>query len=312
MRCTLALVLLLLCQDRDPAADLVDLLDVNDIAVRDDAQRRLRAMGPKALAALRKAPKSVETDALVADLERQAAEAKHDAGERRRQFGDTAPTGDLGLTFESQPYRGGRVIVTRTDKELRWRVGGAADDEGGKVRVETCKTCSPGLIFVASTRPVLLTLAGVRRWYSDYPIEFNEPRRGDRHRVGDFTIEVAWPRLLVTSGRPVDARAFARLSTGFVFELRTDVEAREGEERRPSGFRTICAGTGWCRCDSGPKAGAPETPMTTTGWIDREDSAVILPRTDDPAQYGVHEIAKITLTFRKPIEEPFEIEVLAK
>ena len=312
MRSALALVLLLLCQERDPAADLVDLLDGNDIAVRDDAQRRLRAMGPKALAALKKAPKSAETDALIADLERQAAEAKHDADERHRQFPDGSPADDLGLAFESKPHGAGRVITTRTSRELRWSVRSAADDEGNPVAIETCQVCSPAMIFVNSTRPVLLKLAGTRRWYSDYAVEFNEPRDGDRKRIGDFTIEVDWPRLSVTSSRPVDARAFSRLSAGFSFDLRATVDAREGKAPRRSGRLVRAAGAGWCRCALGPQPGKPEVPMTTTGWIDRDEDAVILPCTNDPAQYHVNEIAKISLTFHKPIEAPFEIEAVVK
>lgn len=311
----LAVLLASPVQDPDLPALLANLND-DDITVRDDAQAALKRLTPASLPALKQALAKATGDArarlaeIVDLLDRTELERTHDAAQRARFLKTDRP--DEGLTLLCTPAaKNDGIIVTTTltpapGLECSWTVTSAADEKGGAVKMERCGVCSPRLVFAATQEPVRLRVAGVRRWFSDYDVVFENPRNGESRRIGGFTLEIAWPHVVITSEKPVPAAVLTRTATSFAFDLRrppSDVIGsggccgcgrarivRGGPKKEPPG---------WCPCANGPSAWKEAVvPMATR-------HAISGPMAE---QAGIDQVARIRLTFRKPIEESFEIE----
>lgn len=227
------LLALLLCQD--PAADIDRLvLDLAHdlIEVREHAQARLLAIGTPGVSALRKALDSSDAEVrlraaiLLEIVERTSRERPHDEDqlqallllrrtpEEERRPGSGATKGAR-FDLQATSFEGGWIVsiramnylARRSDEgpgrgRLRFDVRGITGSDGRVLAVERCGRCSPAKVYVKEAAgPFKVRLTGTQVWFSPYHIEFQNPQDGRRKRIGDFTIEVAWPVLRVTSDR---------------------------------------------------------------------------------------------------------------
>jgi hypothetical protein len=228
----LVLVFLL---SQSPAAEIESLVrDLGDdlIEVRERAHARISALGAPGIPALRKALTSPDAEVrlraamLLEVVEREDREHAHDTEQKlellklRRDVkaeGKPGSGATEGARFdlEATPFDGGWIVSSRSTDylvrrhdegpgrgRLRFDIGGISDADGKNLIVERCGRCSPAKVFVkAPPGPLKVRLTGHQVWFSPYDLEFQDPSDGQRKRVGDFTIEVAWPALRVKSGR---------------------------------------------------------------------------------------------------------------
>ena len=290
------LLALLLVAPNGEIDSLIRALDAPAIEDRDAAHARLLASGPRALGPLRDALESVDgesrarIDDLLSAIVRLEEERSHDARERAR----LKPT--HGLAFWRRAGDGGRVLEASSSSHTDWDFSRIEDEEGRVVRTERCQVCSPRLVLVHSALAVRPVVNGTFTWFSEYPIAFHAPKTGDRRRIGDFEIVVAWPEIHLVSLRGVHPAILAdacrnvslvlrapKVQSEFFFiqTCRSDIEALAGDVR-------------WCDCDGSlNKIGVPmsyerrvQIPYASSVTIDQVDC--------------------IRLVFRKSIEEPFE------
>jgi hypothetical protein len=244
---------------------------------------------------------------IVDDLERADAERIHDAKQRARWLKTTDACEGLTLTCAPRLRDEGTVIESQlaaaTGLEVAWSVKDVVSEKGESVRVERCAVCSPRLVLAVTKEPVRVRLSGVRRWYSEYEVVFENPKNGDSKRVGDFTLDVEWPLVVITSKRPVAWDILPRTASQFSYDLKRPADDTGGERGRFGG-RTIFRGAqrapaGWCSCLKGPTPWKEiEVPTVRRHTIEGS-------RAD---QFTVDQIARLRFTFRKPVEEPFALD----
>jgi hypothetical protein len=310
-------------QDPDELGRLAAALGADAVEERDRARARLLEVGEPALPALRPLAEAADAELrlrarfLIETIERRAAERRHDEAQRRVVFreGPPAPTGEevrhsvrtegALFVFGRKPFGGHAVAYTgrRAIKDIRveFRVAKAADPAGRDVEVEACGRCSPGMVLVKTAGPFRLRLQGVRTWFSPYEIVFESPKLGDFRKVGDATIRVAWPDLAVRSERGWPPAVLSSIGDEFRFELlpgRERVETLDFVSDKPfRGIGSTEPPAGWCYCVKGPSPVRPPPPRET-------ELRVVGGGEGTPLE----DVARIRYTFRKPVEEPFEVE----
>jgi hypothetical protein len=208
-----------------------------------------------------------------------------------------APDGAvLGTIFET-------VIDPKLQGEIEWSVGAVRD--GKELAVETCDYHSPRLVYVPGVPPVEGTVAlkGLRRWYCDVPVEFKNPADGVTRRVGMFALTVQWPSIAVHSDvglpdsvlrqvlRDADIRCVLKPGTRMGGGSSFTVTSRCGMRAPPKS-------PAWCGCDVKP-AKFEHEPVPTL-------QEMKVPSTNW-GRYSVDDFESISLTFHKPVEEPFEV-----
>ncbi len=311
-----ALLFALLPQDADVEA-LVARLGDDDIAVRDDASAKLRALPIESLPAMKAALRRADGDArarlqeITVDLERLDFERRHDAEQRARFLGTT--NANEGATMTCAPkLRDDGIVLTTTltpaaGLEFVWTVKEVVDEKGESVKVERCAVCSPRLVLACTKEPVRARVTGTRRWFSSYDVVFENPRSGDLKRIGGYTIEIAWPQIVITSNGPVASHVLTRTATEFAYDLRRQPEEMWVFGSSRCGIGRIVKGgskeppAGWCSCIKGPTPwAAPAVPTSTRHVIGSSGAD----------QFAVSQVARIRFTFRKPVDEPFEAETV--
>ena len=344
MKLALAIVMscLAILQDPNPEIERAILGLSNDSAeVRARAEATLMALGGKAIPALRRASGDVgartreNAQRILAEIERVEFEKPRDAENRKKIFarGEFRETPEwrklYPLQTEGADYRwsarslGGGLVVTSSFfptylVDLDYGFHSATDKEGKELVVERCGTCSPEWVFVAHPGPVKLKFTGTRRWYSDLPMRFTNPKDGDRLRVGDFVVTVKWPKLEVVPLKPCAETVAKKTTTTFEFELKNPPEPIDtmgvgggggggGRYGGRFGGRSKIPYTrvNWCSCLDGPKPVAKEKAevKTISSWmIERNVIGEDMPET-------VNEVASISFTFSKPIEEIWVLEI---
>lgn len=306
---------------------------------REAAEERLAALGEKALPALRKAveestpEQSLRAKAMIATVERLQGERKHDAEERANLLRRTGFARDQenmkdpgtgwidGGRFDlSANLTAGGTVVWTTSRnyltrepvpsaDLTWDIAAVTDAAGKQATIERCGVCSPKLVFAKGVQgPVQVRVKGTLLWFSPSEVTFTDPKDGDRARLGEFTIEVAWPALKVGSKKPLPQDLFARIGGQFEYTVRPGVLDRP---RMDFGGMGVGAGgggggrftgkrSGWCLCEEGPRP-MPERPKTeTVASVLFKRSGRTNPLTD---------VATITCPIRKPVQEPVDLTV---
>ncbi len=302
-----ALALLLSLQD---LARLCDALEDDAIDVRDAAEARLRAAGDRALGLLqaRRSSGCADARARILSLLRGLGQGweEHDALERRRALKlDRVRARDewyadiegARFAFSARPWLGGVVLrshlLADLDGEIEYDIARVSDADGRERRIERCHAC-PHLVYVPDAERVRARLRGLRRWYSRHPVAFERPREGDFRRIGGFMIDLGPASVRVVSSRGMSEAVLASTCEALTFE--PEVLSWPREETRPFGWlrrRRI----GWCDCEDAPPPAGPGTVPGTT--------LQVFPT---PRGRAVSECERITLVFRKPVEESFDVE----
>jgi len=315
-------LLLFLLAPQDAEIDrLVRQLGDNDPGLRDDAVKKLRELGAAPREALRRDHADAEVrvrakELLVQierDLEQQArekearpAKIKFFAADQKDLAPGVLVVDGARFTVKRRDWRSkGVVFETEVERflegDLEWDVAGIV--AAGPLKVETCAVHSPGKVYVeGAPGAAKVTLKGLRRWYCDVPIEIKDPRDGERFRVGPFEIVLAWPNVSLKCDRkmpdavlakalsPADVRVTLRPGfSGGRFGGRRNLVARGGgggdEERA------------WCGCIGKPSQD-PKVPVALS------DRRIVTPLSG--ASQALSDVASISITFHKPVEEAFE------
>lgn len=304
-----------------------------DPAVREEATRKIERLGSRPLEALRRARSSTDAEVrsrvapLIVHAEREAAQEEREKAARPKQLKLLAadqkeiPPGVAvtdGVRF-SVKRRGwaGKGVIFETQAEghlegdLQWDVAGIA--AGRALEVERCTIHSPRLVYVQGVdlKGATLTVKGLRRWTCDTPIEFKEPKAGDAWRSGPVEVVVRWPEIVVRVDAPMPAAALERTLSWRDIRVTLKVE-----DPRDAGFGVIGGGGGgryggriagkdveraWCGCAGKPAVEKPPGPTMAQVHVVKSFRA---------GEQPLSNIASISITFRKPVEEPFEVSAL--
>lgn len=317
-------LLLALAQDVDV---LIERLGDPDPVAREEAETALARMGSRPLDALRRAAESADPErraraarlTLLAERERRQEELE--ARERPKQLRFLAAGAELGpgeaavdgarFKVTRHPWPTGTIFESASERllegELEWIV--VAATAGRALKLETCAIHSPRRVLVAERelKNPVLTIRGTRRWYCPTPVVFQDPREGDRWTGGGYTLKVDWPRIVLSSERPraVEVLANALKQEDIQAELRPGVETHDrigggtgGGGRFGGRLGSRKADAAWCGCPGAPSTSAPPPAAVAV------EHAVRASRFDC---HPIADLARITLTFRKPVEEPFEV-----
>ncbi|HEU4339647.1 MAG TPA: hypothetical protein VFS19_06225 [Planctomycetota bacterium] len=328
---------------QDPAANIeraILRLSNDDAQVRARAEADLLAFGPKAIPALREASKTVgaltreAAQRLLLQIESIEFERPRDAENRKKIFARNESRESLWrdsypLSMEGAYYRwtarslGGGLVVTSSFLpsylvEIEHDFKSAADKDGKEIAVKRCGKCSPGWVYVDHPGPLTLKLTGTRRWYSDLPLEFANPKNGDMLRVGDFLVTVKWPKLEVTALKPCPEEVAKKTNATFDFELKEPRKAYDtmgvgggggggGRYGGRFGGKSEIPYTkeNWCMCLDGPKPVSNEKPevKTMSTWtIEQSVTGGYTPA-------SVDEVASISFKFSKPVEENWVLDI---
>jgi hypothetical protein len=189
------------------------------------------------------------------------------------------------------------------DGDLEWDIVDVAGRE-----VERCARHSPGRVYLPGPAPEAprVKIRGTRRWHCETPIEFKDPKAGDAWRRGAVTVEVRWPEIVVRTDEPMPVAALAK-SLSWT-DIRVDL-------RNNSGAYGVIGGGGggggsygsllgrpkgelaWCGCVGKPSTEKPEPPKRAKEHVVRHVRYEDVPLSN---------IAAISITFQKPVEEAFE------
>jgi hypothetical protein len=212
-----------------------------------------------------------------------------------------SPKGEpLGTIFETK-------MVKRFEGDVKWSVAGIRTDHD--LTVETCAIHSPERVYVSA--PALadprVTVKGTRRWNCPTPIDFPEPKNGDAWRAGPYEVIVEWPAIRVRVDHPIEESALGKTLSSRDIRF----QAKPGRERKDQMGVGIGGGGGgryggrfgnkdlaWCGCDGQPATKNPNLPPMAT------DRRVGIAFGED---YPIGDIASISVTFHKPVEESFEV-----
>lgn len=319
-------------QDSSELDRLIASLASDSMEAREKAVDRLVELGPGSLPALRKAAGSGDPEvraramAAINDIERLERERLHDVSEKERLLGkrreesdqkaEKEPgalfTGAARFELSTRPFHGNVVLYTFAVNymyvEQRWEdipfdVVEVKDKDGKLLDLERCGRCSPGTILVRNAAgPLRAHVKGTQRWYSEYQVEFKDPRNGDRKSVGEFSIQVEWPNLKVTSRRGWPKDVMGRVGSHFSFDVHEGVLQPIGilvGGGNGGHFGGVFSSQWWCACKGGP------SPV-------KEKPKPELIRTFDVLGgdgYTLDQVKSITYSFFKPMEEPVEFTV---
>lgn len=324
-----SLLLIILAAAQDAEVDrLVARLGDDAPAAREEAERKLIEKGERALPALRRALESadpevraraqtavarIEEDAAHMALQRQQRPGKIvvSAGDHTEIPSNAAVTDGARFTFACRPWpaegpRAGTIIETTAlkylDGNLEWEVAALTTGRG----VETCDRHSPDLVYAPGEwrTGAGVQVKGLRRWYCDIPMRFDDPRDGDRRHAGPYTLVVRWPSIVVETDTPVSTWILPQmLSTSDITITFKEPEASGRYGSRLGGKRnSIARGPtpvyAWCGC-----AGQPAKETRKPPPMSREHAV------KDPLRIypAIEKVASISLTFHRPVEEPFEV-----
>jgi hypothetical protein len=307
-------------QDTDEQiSKLILQLSSDSAEVRAKAEAALVALGPKAIPALRKA--GAPGRGVLAEIERLEIEKTKDAENRKKFFPYWDSRGEIQNTYRFEVEGGRYKAAVYEDKgglalytafhayptEFDFDVVHVLDSNGKPLEIERCAVCSPTWVHVKTGGPVKVKYAGVRRWFSEYDVAFENPKEGDQKRIGDFTLTVRWPEVIIASSRAWSNTAPFKLISAFVFENKdpekTPKPAGGGGGGRYGG-KFPPKHTSWCMCEGGPKPPKKAEPLPpfahAVGYLYADMKGLVMPELKD--------VARIQLTFQKPVEERFESE----
>ena len=281
---------------------------------------------------------------LIFEIERPERERVHDAANRKKIINPKDREGDddlsrriremYPLSIEGASYRndassfkGGLVIRTSLLRDLFFKfefdIASATTKEGKPLAIERCGKCSPELVYVRDPGPIQVKISMIRSWFSEYEVEFTNPQDGDVKKVGDFVIAVKWPVLEISCTRGYPQEILDQACKEFKFRLKNPPPAYDtmgvgagggGGGRYGGRFGGKKEKKWWCTCEDGPQPVTKSEIKLITSWKVESRHKLVVPSTVDPAKPDpefpakVDEVASITLQFRKPVEEAFEID----
>lgn len=328
---------------QDPEALLRDL-GSDALEERIEAERGLRRLGPAALPALRavegSGERALRARALIADIERLERERLHDLSEKarlrraargprdeeeeKRPGVALAETARFELTARS--WMKGRVISTFAVNYLRpkkdfeisrdyeadmdWDVE-ALDAEGRVLAIERCGVCSPRQVLVPDAAgPLKVRVRARQLWFSRVPVTFEAPKDGEIRRVGDWTIQLAWPRLRAECRRDWPEPVIRRLNSTFEIVWKPGIRPKEGLDfiggGTGGGGRFSSRRAGWCGCPSGPKPLQEKPkPLLARSLV---ASPTFLGNINFPPP-TLEDVARIVYLFDKPVEDEIDVSV---
>ncbi len=333
LRAWAALGEIFLCvpQDDGEIDRLVRQLSNDSAITRNDAESRLGEFGNRALPALQRALSDPDLElrtrvkSVIDTLARLDRERDYDQkqkerileqrarilGEQKKDEPGTLLKGSVRFAFSASRFQGGLVVNTRTTDLLSegeagnvvdFDLSSVLDDQGKEVALERCGRCSPKIILAKDTRgPLRVRVRGSHRWFSRYDVTLKNPKDGDQTTVGNFTIRVDWPTLIVQS-----KQGFPKEMTG-AFSQHFNYDVNPGSLPAPrylvgggsgshSGF---FPGQGWCACRGGPVPPAPAPKVELVNEF----------RVAGGEGHRLDEVKSIEYLFRKPVVEPFDFVV---
>jgi len=327
-------------QDSPDLESLIVSLGSDAVEVRAKAQDRLLELGLRAVPALEKCLAVAEPEvrarakALLAEIDRLERDRRHDETERKRLLEahrqeddekkyprlEGAPPGGARFQFTVRRFGDGFIVETfainhlvedathaRHPGRVDFDVVDILDKEGRPLKIERCGDCSPKMVFAGSaSAPIRVHMKGVHLWYSPHQIEFPNPRNGERKQVGEFTFEVEWPALKLSSRRAWPKDVLHEAGAEFRYEVKPEVTGS------PPVFGGVGPGGGgggrygnqrkyWCQCEDGPKPVPEKAKPELLRTSQVRNGADITHRLD--------QVAKIEYLFLRPIEEPFDFAV---
>jgi hypothetical protein len=205
----------------------------------------------------------------------------------------------VGTIFETK-------MTSAFDGDVRWSVASVKTDRD--LSVETCAIHSPGLVYVALPDLInpRVTVKGTRLWLCPIPIEFRELRNGASRQIGSSQILLEWPSFRVITHDPMNEELLRKMLRSE--DIRTKI--KPGREKDAIGVG-IGGGRGgrfggrftqknptWCGCDGQPETKPLNPPASA------KEFTVEIPR---GTLYSIEDIESISVTFRKPVEESFEV-----
>ena len=211
-----------------------------------------------------------------------------------------APAGKpIGTIFETKPS-------SEFEGDFSWKIASVKTDR--EWPIETCAIHSPSRVYVGNPDLIdpRVTVKGTRLWFCPTPLEFPEPKSGDLRECGPCQLTIEWPKIRVRLGTPV--REFLRMHILTPRDIQ--LKLRPGREKETMGVGVGGGGGGryggrfggknlaWCGCADHPATEASNPfPMT------QEFSVEV----DFGDRYAISDVAAITVTFHKPVEDSFEL-----
>lgn len=191
------------------------------------------------------------------------------------------------------------------DGDVRWSVAWVKTDR--PLTMETCAIHSPQLVYVPEVDPAdpRVTIKGTRLWFCPTPIEFQDPKNGDRWKLGSCQVSVEWPFIRVRMDNPMNVRLLRKTLTSKDIQFKAKVI----RDRDMMGVGIGGGGggrfggrfggkTAWCGCE-----GQPSTTPRQPPPMDSELTVEV----DFGKFYTINEIKSISITFHKPVEDAFEV-----
>jgi len=209
-----------------------------------------------------------------------------------------SPKGEpLGTIFET-------AMESAFDGAVRWAIAGVK--AGRDWPVETCAIHSPQLVYVpaATLTEPRVVVKGTRLWFCPTPIAFKDPKDGERRRVGACQIVLEYPSIRVRLDNDLEEKLLRRTLS----QSDIQIKVKPGREKESMSVGMGGGGGGrfggryggknlaWCGCQDRPATQRPNPPAMAKELV-----------VGFGTFYPLEDIAEISITFHKPVEESFEV-----
>jgi hypothetical protein len=218
--------------------------------------------------------------------------------------------------FERRPWKveesvQGHLFATSVDQDFRgylfWSI--ARISSGEPVAFETCDVHSPKLVYVPQSDlpEARVQIEGTRWWFYDTTLVFENPKEGESKRVGQYEIEIRWPKIYVRCNEGIPYMVLYGSLVDDDITLRTKVFKyfTGGSATLRIRGREPPPGEGpptWCGCLGAPTRWKREVPLAEEHYV--------YPETEhghSASEYKLDEIEKIEIRFHKPVKETFRV-----
>jgi len=177
----------------------------------------------------------------------------------------------------------------------------ARGKDGTSRPVARCEPCGPYYAFVETGGEELrLRLKGRLQWNSHYELKVANPEFAETFHVGSYVIQYEYPKLRVTPPEPLELYRFLYAElVGTYKEGRAPDSGTPVTITFPPRPEKVREPGQWCDCGPGPKPAPPVRKLLEF----REYRGIY---GSQPAS----DFASMKIAIRKPIQEPFDTEVV--